>query len=550
MTFNDGGRVEDATATATNGGKWYAYTSVAVNRNDDLLLGFSEFESDDFVDAAYTFRAAGDAAGTMRDTVVFKEGEDYYDKDFGTGRNRFGDYSHAVVDPVNDVDLWTIQEYTQPRVVALPPTVDNPANGLGSNSSRWSTWWAKLGLAVPGGAGDLVISEFRLRGPGGTEDEYIEIHNRTETDITVTPTDGSAGYALSSSDNTIRFVIPRGTTIPARGHYLAANSNGYSLSNYPAGPVTTATPDITYDVNIPDNGSGEGGIHHGIALFNTANPANFNTGTRLDAVGPATEANTLYREGAGLPVITSGNLEQAWVRDNCGKGGDIATFGPCPAGGVAVDNDNNAADFYYVEVSGMDAGAGARLGAPGPENLSSPIQRNSQFSAPNLDAMVSGTSPPNRVRNFAPTPENNDTFGTLEFRKRIVNNTGGIVTRLRFRIIDITTFPPALNRADLRALTSTDQSGITVNDPATCAALQAPPSSSPTAPCTVTIRGLTLEQSSLTQQPNGGGFNSSLSADSVTIAPLAPGQSINIRILLGIEQTGRYKFYINVEVLP
>ena len=36
-----------------------------------------------------------------------------------------------------------------------------------------------------------------------------------------------------------------------------------------------------------------------IALFSTANPANFTLTTRLDAVGSTSEANTLFKEGDG-----------------------------------------------------------------------------------------------------------------------------------------------------------------------------------------------------------------------------------------------------------
>jgi hypothetical protein len=135
--FVQGGRVDDATATSTNGGRWYAYPSISVNKFEDVLLGFSEFESDDFVDAGYTFHARTDPNDTMRDPIIFKEGEDYYEKTFGSGRNRWGDYSHTMVDPANDVDLWTIQEYTRMRAA---PTV-------GGSDSKWGTWWAKVSLS-------------------------------------------------------------------------------------------------------------------------------------------------------------------------------------------------------------------------------------------------------------------------------------------------------------------------------------------------------------------------------------------------------------------
>jgi hypothetical protein len=63
------------------------------------------------------------------------------------------------------------------------------------------------------------------------------------------------------------------------------------------------------------------------------------------------------------------------------------------------------------------------------------------------------------------------------------------------------------------------------------------------------VRGTLLEIPP--NQPNGGGFNSSLSAGAVTLAtPLAPGQSINVRFLLGVQQTGTFKFIVNIEALP
>ena len=62
---------------------------------------------------------------------------------------------------------------------------------------------------------------------------------------------------------------------------------------------------------------------------------------------------------------------------------------------------------------------------------------------------------PNRVRDLTSDPANNSTFGTLDFRHTFTNNTGGNLTRLRFRIVDLTTFPATSQIADLRPRTST-----------------------------------------------------------------------------------------------
>jgi hypothetical protein len=459
--------------------------------------------------------------------------------------------------------------------------LNNPQGGpvLGTPSSAVLTI---TNDDAPVSTGQIIISEFRLRGPDpdgagsltGALDEYVELYNNTNSPHTVGATDASAGYGVVASDGVLRCTIPNGVIIPARGHFLCVNSAGYSLGNYPAGnaplvghaPVAKGRPrssssrpgpspsddatllnvpnalgDATYTTDIPDN--------MGIALFTST--TTFNAANRLDAVGSTSEANTLYKEGTGYPALTPFDIEYAFLRDTCGKGGAISAFGPCTAGGLPVDTDNNAADFYFVDTNGTSAGAGQRLGAPGPENLSSPIQRNANFAVASLDATVGTSDPPNRVRDFSSSPANSSTSGTLSLRKRVVNNTGASVTRLRFRIVDYTTFPAPSGVADLRARTSTLVVVSGVNDAATCLASNGVA----TTPCTVNVEGTTIEEPPNQNPPgtgrNGGGFNSTLSAGTVTLStPLANGASVNLQFLLGIQQTGRFRFFINVEALP
>jgi hypothetical protein len=430
-------------------------------------------------------------------------------------------------------------------------------------------------LAVP--ATPLIISEFRLRGPGAdgvvpsaddSEDEFVEIYNNSDAALTVNAFDGSAGFALAASDGLTRFTIPNGTVIPARGHYLGVNSVGYSLGAYPAatnpasndaataggaptytgafapsgksrlkakalaraadtdeapGP-SAATGDATYTIGIADNA--------GIALFNTSNPANFTLANRLDAAGSTSELNTNFKEGAGYPAITPASIEYSFVRDMCGKGGSTSRLGSCPNAGFPVDTGDNASDFFFVDTNGGSIGAGQRLGAPGPENLTSPVLRNGALPGSLIFPCVSSSSPPNRVRDFTADAPNNSTFGTLSIRRRVTNNTGANVTRLRFRIIDISTFLAPAGTADLRARTST----LTV--------VSNPCTSLPTV-----VQGTTLEEPPA--QPNGGGFNSSLAAGTVTLAtPILPGGTYDFQFLLGIQKTGSFKFYVNIEALP
>ena len=389
--------------------------------------------------------------------------------------------------------------------------------------------------------GTLLISELRTGGPGGPADDFVEIYNNSDTPHTVTSSDGSPGYGIfkmGADCNAIPILvgtIPNATVIPARGHYLLIGS-AYSLTSYAAG-------DLTMSVDIEDN--------RNVSLFSTADILHLSTMTRFDAVGFG--ANTgelcdLQREGNTTPalILNPTSLGQhSFVRDSCGKGGSTSLFGACPTGGALKDSNNNAVDFFFVDTNGTAAGAGQRLGAPGPENLTSPIQRNAELAVLFLDSTIGAASSPNRVRDLTSDPANNSTSGTIEFRRRVVNNTGGPVTRLRYRIIDLSTFPVPAGIADLRARTSALVVVSGINDSATCLASNGVA----TTPCTINVQGTTLEQPP--SQPHGGAFNSTWSSGTVTLGtPLANGASINIRLLFGLQQTGSFKFFINVEALP
>ena len=374
-------------------------------------------------------------------------------------------------------------------------------------------------------AGQLLVSEFRLRGPNGANDEYIEIYNNTGATHTVSAASGS-GYGVAASDGTTRCSMPNGTVIPAGGHYLCVNSVAYSLASYPAGNGTTATGDATYTTDIPDNA--------GIAIFNNnTGGGSYSLANRIDAVGSSLEANALYKEGGGYPALTPFSIDYAFYRDDCGKGGSITVMGPCSIS-TPKDTDDNAADFVFVDTNGTSAGAGQRLGAPGPQNLSSPLLRNSTITAALLDTCVSSSAAPNRVRDVSIGPS---TFGILDIRRTFTNGTGANVTRLRFRIIDLTTFPAPSGFADLRPQTS---STVVVT-------VDRPPCGSGTS--SITVQGTQPEQPP--SQPNGLGFGSSMTAGTISLAtPLAAGGTIDLRFVLGVQQTGTFKIYLNVEALP
>lgn len=127
----DGRVVQRGLLDDPSGVLYYGFPSLAVNRSGDMLLGFASFSAQQFASGSYAYRAAGDPAGTLRAERVLKAGEDSYYRDPDGHGTRWGDYSASSVDPLNDTDLWTIQEYAAAR---------DPVSGV----YRWGTWWGRI----------------------------------------------------------------------------------------------------------------------------------------------------------------------------------------------------------------------------------------------------------------------------------------------------------------------------------------------------------------------------------------------------------------------
>ncbi len=117
------GRVDDSTNVFS-----FAFATLAVNKNEDVLIGFDVFSGTQYASAGYAYKSHYDDPGSMRSYYQFKDGLSPYYKTFGGGRNRWGDYSNTCVDPVNDLDFWTIQEYAE----------------LSNSANEWGTWWAYM----------------------------------------------------------------------------------------------------------------------------------------------------------------------------------------------------------------------------------------------------------------------------------------------------------------------------------------------------------------------------------------------------------------------
>jgi subtilisin-like proprotein convertase family protein len=209
-TIQQRGRIDDE-----SGQIFYAYPSIAVNKNKDVLIGFSRFSSQQYASANYAFRASTDPLNTLRGDVVLKAGSAPYYKTLTGTRNRWGDYSSTVVDPVNDLDMWTIQEYAAPV----------------SGMSRWGTWWGRISLGPTQPAPDVLLGTLTARDTGSDADTVIEPGEGATLNVQLRNTGSGAATAVSAQ-----------LTTTSPGVTITSNASAYPDLAATSGTGMNATP--------------------------------------------------------------------------------------------------------------------------------------------------------------------------------------------------------------------------------------------------------------------------------------------------------------------
>lgn len=347
----------------------------------------------------------------------------------------------------------------------------------------------------------LMISRFRMNGPAGPLDEFVEIYNPLTIPHTVASGNcGGGGYGIWASAgngttaNSASLVcqIPNGTVIPAGGYYLCTGVN-YSLKNLGRnGGVEGAT--AIGDTPIGCNGQCSADIRDdaGLALMNVTQ--NVTVGfTGFDGGVPQLGFIVYDKVGFGpygqaAPAPARPALADHWCEGGlCLQPvGDASTGAACvnptqmfpvfpvpPAcyglagqyeflrrqttfdanlGTVHQDTNRSPDDFILLApnpslnmgfgVTGI-MGVSGILGASVPQNSQAPpdMPRVSFTQAP-----FDGTNqlgPRNAERNYSldPTVANpaNDPQGTFVLRFRYTNNSGKPITPLRFRVDNLST---------------------------------------------------------------------------------------------------------------
>ncbi len=114
-------------------GYWHFYPALCVDKDKNLAITFSRSGDTEYIGAYFAWRLNADPPG-LQDAVTLQPGRANYVKDFGGGRNRWGDYMGIGLDPSDGNNFWMHTEYAE-----------SPAN-------TWAVWTSSMRLVPYTGA--------------------------------------------------------------------------------------------------------------------------------------------------------------------------------------------------------------------------------------------------------------------------------------------------------------------------------------------------------------------------------------------------------------
>ncbi|MCU1268138.1 MAG: hypothetical protein JWM21_4456 [Acidobacteria bacterium] len=107
------GTIFDSAPTVASARQYWMPT-VMVSGQGHAALGFSTAGTPNRIDAATSGRLAGDTAGTTQAVTLYTVSGTAYNPAAdpgGANGRRWGDYSFTSLDPIDDMTMWTVQQY-------------------------------------------------------------------------------------------------------------------------------------------------------------------------------------------------------------------------------------------------------------------------------------------------------------------------------------------------------------------------------------------------------------------------------------------------------
>jgi uncharacterized repeat protein (TIGR01451 family) len=270
-TLVQSGTVFDSAATRA-AARQYWIPSVVVTGQGHSVLGFSMAGTPVGATPAYVGRLAGDTLGTMVGpptvaAVMYGTTTANYNPPSdpgGAAGRRWGDYSFTSLDPLDDMTVWTIQEYNQAlnlyavrvgRLAAPPPATPNCSGSPISFSGPTgdviitATSSGGSGFYDPGANLPAPALPFNHISATVTNATVNSVTYNSPTQVTLNITSSTAG-----SQN-VTIVNPDGQSVTANGCINVTAGTAADLAITKTDGVTTAVPggSVTYTITASNS---------------------------------------------------------------------------------------------------------------------------------------------------------------------------------------------------------------------------------------------------------------------------------------------------------
>ena len=159
-------------------GYWHFYPAIMVDVNKNVLISFNRSGVSDYIGAFVTGHRSTDPPGLSPSTLI-KAGEANYVKDYGGGRNRWGDYNGIALDPADTAAVWSLTEYASSpssnwnTMVSMEKMAPLPGRFINTDPAGLTYSTREVGFqgdtaklsVINTGIDTLVISGFSLPDP-------------------------------------------------------------------------------------------------------------------------------------------------------------------------------------------------------------------------------------------------------------------------------------------------------------------------------------------------------------------------------------------------
>ena len=229
---------------ASSSPRFFLIPSVTVSGQGHAAFGFTTSGAAEHPNAATVGRLVGDPLGTVGTTQLFTNSTSTYGPQVNSTVQRWGDYSYTSLDPVDDMTLWTIQEFANAtnswavrvvKLIAPPPATPATAGPTTIAAGQPSVNVAITGTQVAGsgfydpgtnlGGNAVPFSHISASVTGGVTVNSVTFTSPTRVTLNVSTVGATAGAQNVTITN------PDGQTRTGNGILTVGAPAGASISS-------------------------------------------------------------------------------------------------------------------------------------------------------------------------------------------------------------------------------------------------------------------------------------------------------------------------------